>query len=134
MDTPPGSVALPAIAREALERLVARLADRFGDRILEIRLFGSRARGDPRPGSDVDVLVVLRDEAPPDLEEQIHEERTAVWQPEDGYAHLAAFVLQEKHAPISAEARAAIAEGLRTRGLTLDDLVKSDFWCKNPSG
>ncbi len=123
MATLPGSVALPAVAKETLERLVARLADRFGDHILEIRLFGSRARGDPRPGSDVDLLIVLRNDAPPDLEEQIHKERAAVWQYEDEYVHLAAFVLQEKHIPISAEEQAAIAEGLRARGLTLDDLL-----------
>ena len=30
-----------------------------------VLLFGSRARGDARPDSDVDLLVVWRDEAPP---------------------------------------------------------------------
>lgn len=36
--------------------------------VLEVRLFGSMARGDPRPGSDADLFVVLRDGAPPFLE------------------------------------------------------------------
>ncbi len=73
----PASVALPPVAREALERLLAQLVQQFRDHLLEIRLFGSRARGDARPGSDVDVLVVVRDEAPEDVEERIAEERAA---------------------------------------------------------
>ncbi len=35
-----------------------------GDRVRKIILFGSRARGDARPDSDYDLLVVLRDIAP----------------------------------------------------------------------
>lgn len=44
------------------DRLVAALDP------LEIRLFGSRARGQARPDSDFDLLVVLRDEAEPDYD------------------------------------------------------------------
>lgn len=32
---------------------------RFGGRIKDLKLFGSRARGDARPDSDYDVLLVL---------------------------------------------------------------------------
>jgi uncharacterized protein len=32
--------------------------------VVEVRLFGSLARGDARPGSDADLFVVLRDGAP----------------------------------------------------------------------
>lgn len=32
--------------------------------VLEVRLFGSIARGDAKPGSDVDLFVVVRDGAP----------------------------------------------------------------------
>ncbi|RIK37937.1 MAG: nucleotidyltransferase [Chloroflexi bacterium] len=34
----------------------------FGDQFDRMLLFGSRARGDARPDSDIDVLVVLRGE------------------------------------------------------------------------
>jgi predicted nucleotidyltransferase len=44
-----------ALAREYAEVL----RDRLGDAIERIVLFGSRARGEARPGSDFDVLVVV---------------------------------------------------------------------------
>ena len=43
----------------AVGRLVGLLQPR------SIILFGSRARGDAREGSDIDLLVVLQDERPP---------------------------------------------------------------------
>ena len=43
----------------ALRKLKAALARDF--RLVELRLFGSKARGDSDPESDIDVLVVLED-------------------------------------------------------------------------
>lgn len=44
-----------------LDRLVGRTKHEFGDRLVSVWLFGSRARGErPSPDSDVDVLVVIR--------------------------------------------------------------------------
>jgi predicted nucleotidyltransferase len=39
---------------------VRRVRERFGERIVRISLFGSRARGVERPWSDHDFLVVVR--------------------------------------------------------------------------
>jgi predicted nucleotidyltransferase len=38
------------------------------DDVLEVRLFGSLARGDAHPGSDADLFIVLRDGAEPFLD------------------------------------------------------------------
>jgi predicted nucleotidyltransferase len=44
--------------RTALNAFVAALAERYGDDILSVRLFGSKARGDFQADSDLDVLVL----------------------------------------------------------------------------
>lgn len=43
-----------------IERLLARIIDEF--RPLEVRLFGSRARGDAHTGSDWDLFVIVPDD------------------------------------------------------------------------
>ena len=48
----------PAI-RELLAEYRKRLVAKFGQRLLELKLFGSYARGTARADSDVDVAVVL---------------------------------------------------------------------------
>lgn len=52
-----------------LGELRRRLADLYGDRLRQVVLYGSHARGDARPDSDIDVLVVLKGDVQP------HEER-----------------------------------------------------------
>lgn len=52
---------IPPSVRAALDRYAARLRERFGDRLREVRLFGSFARGEANEDSDVDVLVLVDD-------------------------------------------------------------------------
>jgi predicted nucleotidyltransferase len=47
--------------RAALDDFIAAVRAEYGDRLEHIVLYGSRARGDARQDSDVDVLVVLRE-------------------------------------------------------------------------
>jgi predicted nucleotidyltransferase len=44
--------------RAALDAFVAALSEQYGDEILSVRLFGSKARGDYSADSDLDVLVL----------------------------------------------------------------------------
>ena len=46
--------------RSVLNKLRRRLKELYGDRLVKLVLFGSQARGDAEPDSDIDVLVVLR--------------------------------------------------------------------------
>jgi predicted nucleotidyltransferase len=46
--------------RAALTTLVERLRERYGDNLLRVVLFGSKARGDFDDESDLDVLIVAR--------------------------------------------------------------------------
>lgn len=48
----------------ALAEVIRRLAEAY--RPERIYLFGSKARGDPGPDSDYDLMVVVPDDAPPE--------------------------------------------------------------------
>ena len=55
-----------ALVRRLTERACALLEHRPD--VVEVRLFGSLARGEGRPGSDADLFIVVRDGAAPLLE------------------------------------------------------------------
>ena len=55
-----GTIHLPAEEKAALNYFKKELLKRLGGEVIEIRLFGSKARGDWREYSDTDVLVALR--------------------------------------------------------------------------
>ena len=56
--------ALSAWEQEALGAFIQSLYLDCGDRVRSVILFGSRARGDAGPDSDVDLLVRLTDDDP----------------------------------------------------------------------
>jgi predicted nucleotidyltransferase len=45
--------------RRALQEFAAATRERFGDAVERVVLYGSRARGDDAPDSDVDIIVFL---------------------------------------------------------------------------
>jgi predicted nucleotidyltransferase len=57
------------VTREALRSFKAILTAKYGAHLRSLYLFGSRARGDHRPDSDMDIAVFL-DEAPDPVGEQ----------------------------------------------------------------
>lgn len=50
---------LSAEEQTVLKQFKVELQQALGDRFIEMRLFGSRARGEARPDSDMDVLVIV---------------------------------------------------------------------------
>jgi len=54
--------------RIVLTELRRRLQDIYADRLVKLVLYGSQARGDARPWSDIDVMVVLKGPVDPSRE------------------------------------------------------------------
>jgi len=52
---------MTAQLKAILSELHARLSELYGKRLERLVLYGSQARGDAEPDSDIDVLVVLKD-------------------------------------------------------------------------
>jgi predicted nucleotidyltransferase len=51
---------VPAHIRKLMKELKEGLIRIYGDKLKSVYLYGSYARGDYRPGSDVDVMILLR--------------------------------------------------------------------------
>ncbi len=51
-----------------LAALKSELRATYGDRLVTTILFGSQARGDAQPGSDIDILIVLKGRVDPATE------------------------------------------------------------------
>ena len=58
---PLASSSTPPAWRLALDEFVQEVRRLYGPRLRKVLLYGSHARGDARPGSDVDVAVILDD-------------------------------------------------------------------------
>ena len=68
-DAASGVAGMSDIMNDRLTTILAELRRRLellhGTRIAQMMLFGSKVRGDAEPGSDIDILVVLRDRVSP---------------------------------------------------------------------
>ena len=56
---------LEAKEQQAIWALVHQLRECLGSELLDVVLFGSKARGDSGPWSDIDVLIIVREESWP---------------------------------------------------------------------
>jgi len=55
-------VAISTKEKSALQQFKADLNQALDLKIIELKLFGSKARGDDRPDSDIDLLVIVADD------------------------------------------------------------------------
>jgi len=55
-------MALTAKEKLVLRQFKAAVEQALGSQLIELKLFGSKARGDDKPDSDIDVLVIVTDD------------------------------------------------------------------------
>ena len=55
-------MALSIKEKSALKEFKTSLEQVLGGKLIELKLYGSKARGDDRPDSDLDVLVIVTDD------------------------------------------------------------------------
>jgi predicted nucleotidyltransferase len=47
--------------QSALKELKARLQDRYPKNLVALKLYGSKARGEGKPESDIDILIIVKE-------------------------------------------------------------------------
>jgi predicted nucleotidyltransferase len=95
------------VPESLLRSIVAELAPQ------RVILFGSRARGDARPDSDIDLLVVLDDDVPPEKlgAKAVHAARGGYRQPVD-IIPCRASVLEKRARAVGSFAHIVLRDGV----------------------
>lgn len=81
--------------RAGLYAFVDRLRQRYGDDLLRVRLFGSKARGDFHEESDFDLLIVMRIESG-DYRRRWNELVDLAWDIQLAYGIIISFILKDE--------------------------------------
>lgn len=76
----------------AIMEFKKRLVERLGENLVVIKLFGSRARGQYREGSDIDLLIILKEENR-ETEDILIDTRLEILNEFDVYPEIVSFAL-----------------------------------------
>lgn len=102
--------------RRAALAFVERLRQRFDGELVSAILFGSRARGEANPDSDMDVLVVLSS-ASPEIRKQVRYLAVEVWLEHGVY--LSTRVWDQAHWSRQQELRTSLYKNISRDGIQL---------------
>ncbi len=105
--------------QRAAAELVVRLRQRFDGRLVSVTLFGSRARGEAGPHSDLDVVVVLSD-VDADIRKEVRHLAVEVWLEHGIY--ISTRVWDRAHWRKLEELRTTFYQNIRRDGLNLLEL------------
>lgn len=101
-----------------INELVKRLTEKLGDNIVKVVLFGSTARGTASPRSDVDLILVVRNELPREELELSVADAAAEASVEFGRP-VEAFVFTEKEFDIKIHEGKGMWENVRAEGVEI---------------
>ncbi len=107
---------LTDVEQRAAADFVDRVRQRFDGQLIAALLFGSRARGEAEPDSDMDVLVVLSS-AEPEIRREIRHLAAEVWLEHDIY--LSTRVWSEAHWQRLRKLRTLLYQNIHRDGISL---------------
>lgn len=107
---------LSSLEEEVIRTFKGRLENAFGVRLRDVRLFGSRARGEGNEGSDIDILVLVQNLT------REEKSRTLDWACDlwlDRSVPLSPLVMSEEHYRLLVERERLLAKEIQAQGLSL---------------
>ncbi|MFQ5614537.1 MAG: nucleotidyltransferase domain-containing protein [Anaerolineae bacterium] len=104
--------------RQVALEFVERVRQRFDGQLLSALLFGSRARGEAKPDSDMDVLLVMS-RADPEVRKEIRYLAVELWLEHDIY--LSTRVWSQAHWRKLEELQTLLYRNIRQDGINLLD-------------
>jgi len=105
--------------RQVAMEFVERVRQRFDGQLLSAVLFGSRARGEAEPDSDMDVMVVMSS-ADPEIRKEIRHLAVELWLEHDIY--LSTRVWSQAHWRKLGELQTLLYRNICRDGINLLDL------------
>jgi len=99
---------------EIIKEFKEILASRFGQVILKIVVFGSYARGEEAPESDLDILVVVKNE---EIEDQIDDIAYKIMWNFDFSPLLSVYIVNEEHFNYIRRIRTGFYESIEEEGI-----------------
>jgi predicted nucleotidyltransferase len=115
---------LTAKERRAATEFVEKVRQRFDGQLIAAVLFGSRARGEAEPDSDMDVLVVMSS-AGPEIRKEIRHLAVEVWLEHDIY--LSTRVWSQVHWRRLEELKTLFYQNIHRDGINLLELSPARF-------
>jgi len=115
---------LTAKERRAATEFVEKVRQRFDGQLIAAVLFGSRARGEAEPDSDMDVLVVMSS-AGPEIRKEIRHLAVEVWLEYDIY--LSTRVWSQTHWRRLEELKTLLYQNIHRDGINLLEFSPARF-------
>lgn len=109
-----GKAKVSEAIQKKLNELVAALKNAHGDDLVSVLVHGSAARGDWREGSDVDLVVVLRDGSRASLDRSANALQGARWS-----SRIEAMILVDHEIPRAADVFPVFYEEIKRRHVVL---------------
>ena len=104
--------------QEVVLEFVKRVNEQLNGQLQSIVLYGSRARGEAEPNSDMDILIVLRD-SPPALLEQVRAIRYDVMRHHHFRPHISLLLLSEQDWKELPRRSAGLKHNIEQEGIVL---------------